>query len=117
MSEAVKASDYLIEGLLKETLYHVALAELIVAFPFLGLPIIKQVLTFFLDRYTTILTSKIAIIAAFKIIDAETDHEIKMLKGATLVLKQSIESKDPAEIEKAKNEFKNRLGILIRIIP
>jgi hypothetical protein len=117
MSDAVKASDSIIEGLLGEALTQAAKAELIALCPYLELPVIKQVFFFFFDKYAEILIHKVAIISAFKVIDYETNKELQEYDNAKTVLLESIKSEDPEKIQKAKDELKARLSTLIRIRP
>lgn len=117
MSDAVKASDAIIEGLVGEVLYSAAKAELIALFPFLALPVINQVFFFFFDKYAEILTKKLATVSAFKIIDYETNKELKEYDSARKELLESVKAQDPEKIQKATDELKARLSNLIRIRP
>lgn len=117
MSDAVRASDMIIEGLIGEALTQAAKAELLVLFPYLQLPIINQVFFYFFDKYAEILTRKVAIISAFKIIDYETNKELQHYDQARKELLESLKSEDPEKIQKAKDDLKARLSNLIRFRP
>ena len=117
MSEAVKASDYLIEGLLRETLFQFAEAEMTAIFPFLAIPGVRQVAFYFFEKYADVLLKKVAFLSASMIIEAEVNHEVKAVKEASKDYLASIKSQDPEQIKKAKDEFKKRLAVLLRVNP
>lgn len=115
MTDTVKASDLLIKGLINEVLLNAAEAEMIALFPFLGLPVIKNIFHYFASKYSEIIAEKLAIVAAFKIIDAESAADVKAYNQSVNQLQEAIKKGDPNEAELAKEEFKRRLAKLIHL--
>lgn len=82
--------------------------------PWLGLPVISQLFSFFLGKLESYLYKTMADYATFTVIDLQTGSELQDFNNAAATLKLAQSQGDLSAITKARNDFKASLGKLVR---
>jgi hypothetical protein len=107
--------DAIVKGLIFEVALRAVVARLILVVPFLGWPVINPVFVFILSKIAGLLFDEMAKVVSFGIIELQVDHQRKTYEESVDKLKLALTAGDPDAIKQAKEEFKNRLGDLIRL--
>lgn len=95
-----------------------AIAKVILAVPFLGLPVVNPVFVYVAQKLFTALYNEIEFEGELLMIGIKTDFQDKKYKEATTALGQAIkQGKTDEELQKAHDEFKKRLHDLISLKP
>lgn len=110
------------ERIVHAIIFDVALStvvdKLLLAVPWLGWPVIKQVFLFVLNKIVSLLYAEIEQGVALALIDQRVTAEKDAYIRAVEALKQELTKPNgEAEVEKAKEEYRRRLRDLIRIPP
>lgn len=90
-------------------------AQLVAAVPELGLPIISQLVDAAIQWLAGKIYEALAKGATFTIIDAQTSIEAKQANDAATALKGALAGGNPDEIDKAKKDFSDAFGKLVRL--
>lgn len=106
--------DGVISGLIYGVGVNAAIASLTAQFPFLGLPIIKQLVAYLFTLVAGKIFDAIEPGAIFSVIDNQTDAEKAAVNQAKQQLSAALHGGDDASINKAKQDFKSAFGRLIR---
>lgn len=88
-------------------------AALIADFPWLGLPIVKQIFEFVLSKVADLVYKDAANLATKIIIDAQVNLEKSTVIGAFQNLQMAIASGDESAIKMASNDLDKAYGSLI----
>ena len=111
----IASVDAILDTAIRQVGYRLARTAIRAQFPFLNLPIISQIADFFLSRFADSLYQQAELIAAFKIIDARTEEQVKAFKAATAGVQNAAINGGPDEIKKAVENFQDTLARLVRI--
>jgi uncharacterized membrane protein len=109
-----------IEKLINTLVFDVAFDQLISRIlnevPFLGYPVIKQIFTFTTRKLLQLFYTFIEKELSKLVISAEVEAERKAYDAAVIALKEQLSKQEvnPDEIERARQEMRNRLRDLIR---
>lgn len=116
MGDAVSNVDSAI-AIIGDLALNVAEAALIVEYPFLGLPVIKQIWEFFVKKLESRVIEELAKSANVIIIHISETENAKAARDAADALKkvQDAPIKDQASIDKATEDFKDAYSKLIRL--
>ena len=104
----------MIKRLVYESVRDAAILKTIAAFPFLGIPIIKQVFTFFAKKIIDQFYDEASTKAKFIAIEFRVRRDLNEYNYAKEELKKAIDTKDEDQINEAKEKFKLRLAAFIR---
>lgn len=105
--------DKFIQGLIFGLGVNAAIAAAIAQFPFLGLPIISTLFRFAIEKVAGIIYQTLETNVAFSIIQFQTDAQKKAYDDALAALTSAHLKGDLGEIEKSKQDFKNKFKDLI----
>jgi len=93
-----------------------AIKAAIVYVPVLGAPIIKQLFTFCVEKFASLLYTQTELAVSFIVVDLKVNKQSEEYRAAVSELSTAIvEQKSPEEIERAREEFKTRLRTLINL--
>jgi hypothetical protein len=108
-------AENVIKNILIEVALKVAIAQIIIAVPFLGFPIINPVFIFIAEKLVLRVFAELARVVNFEIIDIRIESERKNYEEAVSKLRTVLTTPEVPndQIEKAKEEFRNRLHDLI----
>lgn len=102
--------------LLHEVVIKAVIEKIITAIPFFGLPIINPIFVFIVTQIAEKLYDQIVLVGGNIIIDLREDAKQREYEEATNILRFKLkENQDAEAIEKAKAEYKKKLGDLIRM--
>lgn len=102
------------QDLVYEVLKKAAISKMLVAFPFLNIPVIKQIFTFFTDKLLDKFYETLKEKQAFFIIDFKTQRELNEYNDALNELETTLgTTNDEGKINEARENFEKRLGDLI----
>ena len=95
-----------------------AIQRVILAVPFFGLPVVNPVFVYVAQKLFVALYDELEFQGELLLIGLKTEHEKKKYDEAVNEFKTSIEQgKSDEEINRAHEEFKNRLRDLVRLKP
>ena len=110
-----------IEGVIEEIIFGVVFdlvfAKMLTAVPWVGLPVVKQVVQFVLRKILQVIYNELEQEIALLVIDARVKAEVASYEAAIVALRDEMAQigMDNAEqLEKAKAEFRERLRALIQ---
>lgn len=106
-----------IESLYYSAVVEAVIAKSIMAFPFLGLPVIKQIYSSMVKKIASKIYFEAETLGMFIKIDLTVDNQEREYTEATEELKVVIAKPEATEEEKqkAKDEFKKKLRALIML--
>lgn len=111
-------AERVVHAIIFDVALNTVIDKILVAVPWLGWPVIKQVFLFVLHKLVSLLYAEIEQGVALALIDqrvtAEKDAYIKAVEALKKELSKAAEGE---EVEKAKEEYRRRLRDLIRIPP
>jgi ABC-type branched-subunit amino acid transport system permease subunit len=123
-------AERIIKHLIFDVAVKAAVASAITAAPLLGVPVIRTIFTFMVEKIATLVYKELSRFVVFSIIDLKNEADLKSYQEAVSNLEIILETppahfdygidgvlKKEAEIEKAKEEYKKRLASLIRFNP
>lgn len=108
------AVENAVKGLVFDTILDIVIKKIIAKVPFLGWPVINPVFTFIMGQIANLIYKELSLSVKFILIDLKTSQQVVVYEKSVTELKAKIETKNEAEIEKAKAEFKKNLSALIR---
>jgi len=103
----------IVKKLVYEVIVKAAITRLVAAIPFLNLPIVNPLTVYFLGRFAEHLYDVISLYITFQVIDFQTAHQKIEYERAVSELLKAQQSQNKEEQDRAKAEFKKRLGDLI----
>lgn len=108
--------DKAIKEVLFETVVKGAIESAITRIPFLAFPVINPVFAFVFKLGATLIYDELAKRGYAIFVDIKTDYDRKKYDEAVGELKETIEKdiNDAEKLKKAKDDFKSRLGNLVR---
>lgn len=109
-----------IEAKVSHSIFDIAIEAAIKAaiayVPFLGVPIIKQLFTFCVEKFASLLYTQTELAVSFIVVDLKVNKQSDEYREAVSQLSLAIATqKSPEEIERAREEFKARLRTLINL--
>lgn len=123
-------AEKIIKHLIFDVAVKAAVASAISAAPLLGVPVIRPIFTFIVERVANLVYTELSRFVVFSIIDLKNETDLKNYQDAVKQLETILETppehydhgedgihKKEIEIEKAKEEYKKRLASLIRFNP
>lgn len=123
-------AEKVIKTLIFDVAVKAAVASAISALPILGLPVIRPIFTFIVEKTASLIYKELSRFVVFSIIDIQNETDLKNYQEAVKSLEAVLEipadhydhgeegvNKKEIEIEKAKQEYKKRLADLIRFKP
>lgn len=105
--------NQILNGLISEAGADAVKAALIVEFPWLGLPFIKQLFSFIVDKVAAIIYKQAAFAATKIIIDMQVNAEVGGVNDAFDNLTMAVASGDQIAIDKASANLSTAYGDLI----
>lgn len=105
--------NQILSGLIKGAGADAVKAALIVEQPWLGLPFIKQLFGYIVDKVAAVIYRQVALAATQIIIDVQINSEVGGVNAAFDNLRMAVASGDQAVIDKASNDLSNAYGNLI----
>lgn len=106
--------EEILKSLIREFLVKRAITKLVAALPFLGLPVLNPLTAYLVGKLFEVIYDEVAMIVALTKIEIDVSHDRDAYVKATEELKKQLESQDEESIRIAKEEFKRRLGDLIK---
>lgn len=91
----------------------VAETALFAEFPFLNLPVVKQIIQFIINWVAGKVYGALGLMLTYGIIDIQVAGQEAVMGQATINLKAAYQSGDPDATKKATDEFKAALAALI----
>jgi hypothetical protein len=123
-------AERIIKYLIFDVAVKAAVASAISAAPLLGIPIIRPIFTFIVEKTANLIYKELSRFVVFSIIDLKNETDLKNYQEAVRQLETILDTpaeyfdhgiegvnKKELEIEKAKEEYKKRLASLIRFNP
>lgn len=109
--------ESIVKSIVIDVVMKAVLARIVMAIPFLGMPIIGPIFGFLLGKVFTLVAEELTKMVENKVIDIKVGGQKDKYDEAVNNLKVVVESPDktPEQIEAAKNEFKKRLQDLISL--
>lgn len=101
----------IIKSLVWDVVLRAAIESLLVAVPFLNLPVVRQLVTYFLTKFGDFVYSQLDRYVAFTVIDLQTEHQRQEYEAAVKRLAAST----PEQLDLAKEQFKKTLHELIKL--
>lgn len=106
--------DKVVKNLVLEVAVKAAIKRLFIAIPWLGIPVVSQIVSYFAMKLAEFLYDEMALAISFAIIDIKVDLQADAYKAASQELKNAVDSQDEVKINEAKQKFKNSLRDLIQ---
>lgn len=112
-NQTANAADTVIQRLIFDVALQAAMAAAIADSPWLGLPVIKQLLSSLLQVVAGYIYKALAVHVSFAIINAQTLAEQKDFEASTSALAEAFKKGDDNEIQVATDNVKRALRSLI----
>lgn len=106
--------DKVVKDLVLEIAVKAALKRLFIAVPWLGIPVVSQIVSYIAMKLAEFLYDELAMAISFAVIDFKTEKQAEAHKEASQELKSALESQDEVKINEAKQKFKDSLRDLIQ---
>lgn len=110
----VQDVEKVIQALLYDLGVKMVMTYLIAQVPFLGYPLIRQIVTWVVTYVAGILYKYLDQFVVFSIIDFQTQSQAQDYLASVNKLQSAITSGDANAIEKAKSDFKTKLNTLVK---
>ena len=113
VNQAAKTVDQIISGVIFDAGIPIAEAAIIAAQPVFGLPIIKQLLDYFLKYFGGFLYRAMGTFSTLQIIALQTNSEKSAYANAEKTLRAAHASGDPVALQAATDNFKRTFRDLV----
>lgn len=113
VNQGVTAIDQVVHTAVMTLALNAAEKALIAQFPELELPVLHQIFEAVLHYAFNYIDQALEQVAAFEVIDGQTDAEAKAYQDAVSQLAAALAKGDPNAISQANQTFSNDLGPLI----
>lgn len=114
VNPTVQATDQVIQFLLYTIGVNSAVASIITGNPWLGLPVVKQIFTFFVSKIADVIYKQLDLFVDFSIVDFQTAEQASHYLTAVNQLQAAIQSGSQNDIQAAKVNFNNAADAVIR---
>lgn len=114
-NSAATLANGAIKAIICEVAVDAAVAALTVEFPWLALPIVRQILRLVLGSLSGRLYIELAGVATFAIIDSQVSGELKDVQDAALALHTAYARGNDEAIAQITKDFKVKFGRLVHL--